>query len=41
MIKYIHDRGFDGIMGMEHGNSIKGKAGEQVVINAYKTASKF
>mgnify|MGYP003313233285 CR=1 FL=1 len=32
IFKYIHSRGFDGIMGMEHGNSIKGKEGEIVQI---------
>lgn len=41
VFKYIHDKGFNGVMGMEHGNSIEGKAGEQAVIEAYKKASEF
>jgi len=36
VFKYIHERGFDGILGMEHGNSVEGKAGEQKVIAAYR-----
>ena len=34
VFKFIHEKGFDGIMGMEHGNSIPGKNGELAVINA-------
>ena len=34
IFKYIHSRGFDGIMGMEHGNSRPDKVGEIAVINA-------
>jgi len=41
VFKYIHSKGYDGILGMEHGNSIKGKEGEQRVINAYKESSNF
>ena len=41
VFKFIHDKGFKGVLGMEHGNSIKGKAGEQAVIDAYKSASTF
>jgi hydroxypyruvate isomerase len=41
VFKYIHSRGYDGILGMEHGNSIKGKEGEQRVIKAYKESSNF
>ena len=41
VFKYIHSRGYDGILGMEHGNSVKGKAGEQKVIDAYKTVDAF
>jgi hydroxypyruvate isomerase len=36
VFKYIHEQGFDGILGMEHGNSMDGKAGEQRVIQAYR-----
>jgi len=41
VFKYIHSKGFKGVLGMEHGNSIKGKEGEQAVINAYKQSSNF
>lgn len=41
VFEYIHSKGFDGILGMEHGNSIAGKEGELAVINAYKTSSSF
>lgn len=41
VFKYIHDRGFEGILGMEHGNSKPDKAGEQAVIDAYLKASNF
>ena len=35
IFKHIHAKGFTGIMGMEHGNSMKGKEGERAVIDAY------
>ncbi len=41
VFKYIHSRGFDGILGMEHGNSQPGKEGEQAVIDAYKKVDQF
>jgi len=41
VFKYIHSRGYDGILGMEHGNSMEGKAGEQRVIDAYKEVDDF
>lgn len=41
IFKYIHERGFDGILGMEHGNSIEGKAGEAAVIAAYRAEDNF
>jgi hydroxypyruvate isomerase len=41
VFKYIHSRGFKGILGMEHGNSIKGKEGEQRVIDAYIESDRF
>ncbi len=41
IFKHIHSKGFDGILGMEHGNSIKGKEGELAVIDAYKTSDSF
>ena len=41
IFKFIHSKGYDGILGMEHGNSVKGKEGEQKVIKAYKESSNF
>ena len=35
VLEYIHSRGYDGILGMEHGNSGAGEAGETAVIEAY------
>lgn len=34
---HIRDRGFDGILGMEHGNSGAGREGERAVIEAYRS----
>ena len=41
VFRYIHGRGYDGILGMEHGNSKPGKEGEQAVIDAYREADSF
>ena len=41
VFKHIHTKGFNGILGMEHGNSLKGKEGEQAVITAYKKLASF
>jgi len=41
VFKYIHGRGYNGILGMEHGNSIEGKKGEKQVIAAYKEVDSF
>ncbi len=41
VFKYIYNRGFEGVLGMEHGNSIKGKEGEQRVIEAYIESDDF
>lgn len=41
VFKYIHSRGFKGVLGMEHGNSIEGKTGEQRVIDAYIESDQF
>ncbi|MFK7884526.1 MAG: TIM barrel protein [Phycisphaerales bacterium] len=37
VFKRIKDRGFTGVLGMEHGNANPGKAGEQAVIDAYRS----
>ena len=36
VFRFIHEKGFEGILGMEHGNSQAGKAGELRVIEAYR-----
>jgi len=36
VFKYIHEKGYRGILGMEHGNSKEGKEGELAVIQAYR-----
>lgn len=37
IFQHLHDKGYQGIMGMEHGNSLPGKKGEQAVIDAYRS----
>ena len=41
VFKHIHSKGFAGIVGMEHGNSMEGKEGELAVIEAYRTSDSF
>ena len=41
VFKHIHKKGYTGIMGMEHGNSIPGKEGELAVIEAYAKVDQF
>ena len=41
VFKHIHGKGYKGIVGMEHGNSKPGKAGEQAVIEAYAAVDRF
>ncbi|MEO1524720.1 MAG: TIM barrel protein [Planctomycetota bacterium] len=35
---HLRDKGYAGVIGMEHGNSVKGKEGEQKLIEAYRLA---
>ena len=37
VFKFIHEKGFQDILGMEHGNSKEGKEGEKAVIEAYRS----
>ena len=37
VFRHIRDKGFDGILGMEHGNSQEGETGERAVIEAYRS----
>ena len=41
VFKHIHEKGYTGVVGMEHGNSMKVKKGEQAVIEAYANVDKF
>lgn len=41
IFKWLHARKFDGVVGMEHGNSQRGKEGEMAVIAAYRDADSF
>ncbi len=41
VLKHIYDKGYRGILGMEHGASIKDKAGEKALIEAYVAADNF
>ncbi|MEM6779719.1 MAG: TIM barrel protein [Planctomycetota bacterium] len=38
---HLHAKGYQGVIGMEHGNSVKGADGEQRVIDAYRMADDF
>jgi hydroxypyruvate isomerase len=41
IFKFIYEKGFKGILGMEHGNSISGKSGEKQLIKSYKNVDNF
>ena len=41
IFKWLHDKGFNGVVGMEHGNSKPGKEGELAVIAAYREVDNF
>lgn len=41
IFKYIYEKGYRGVMGMEHGNSMPGKDGEMAVIKAYRECDSF
>ena len=36
LLKYIKEKNFDGILGMEHGKSLSGIKGEKALIDAYR-----
>lgn len=38
VFRHIHGKGYTGIVGMEHGNSQRGREGERAVIDAYVAA---
>ena len=41
IFKHLSKKGFDGVLCMEHGNSIKGKEGELALIEAYRECDSF
>lgn len=41
VFKHLHQKGFTGILGMEHGNAQPGKAGEAALIRAYREVDNF
>ena len=41
VFRHVYNKGYKGILGMEHGNSKPGKAGERAVIDAYAAADSF
>lgn len=41
IFKHIHQKGYKGVIGMEHGNAGKGKEGELALIKAYREADGF
>lgn len=41
IFKHIHAKGFDGVLGMEHGKSKPGKEGEAALVAAYRAADAF
>lgn len=41
VLKHIYNKGYQGVIGMEHGNSIDGPSGEEFLIEAYKSVDDF
>jgi hydroxypyruvate isomerase len=41
IFKHIYKKGYKGVLGMEHGNSVKGKEGEAILIKAYRESDAF
>ncbi|TRZ89481.1 xylose isomerase [bacterium] len=41
IFKHLYQKGFQGVLGMEHGQSVPGKAGERAVIDAYKECDNY
>ena len=41
VFKFIYEKGYDGILGMEHGKSIQGEEGEKALVDAYLKADSF
>ena len=41
VFKFIYEKGYDGILGMEHGNSMQGIKGEKALVDAYLKVNSF
>jgi len=41
VFRHLHEKGYGGVVGMEHGNSKPGREGEQAVIDAYVASDDF
>ena len=41
VFKWLHEKGYGGIVGMEHGMSQSGKAGEEALVRAYREVDSF
>ena len=41
IFKHLYNKGYRGVLGMEHGNASPGKDGELAVIKAYREADNF
>jgi hydroxypyruvate isomerase len=41
IFKHLHEKGYDGVLCMEHGTSLRGKQGEQALIDAYRACDAF
>ena len=41
IFKHLYNKGYKGVVGMEHGNSKPGKDGEKAVIQAYRACDDF
>ena len=41
LFKYLDSKGYKGVLGMEHGNSLPGKNGELALIKAYREVDNF
>lgn len=41
VFKRLHELGYDGVIGMEHGNAKPGREGEEAVLKAYRDADAF
>ena len=41
VFRHLHAKGYQGVLGMEHGQAKEGRAGEQAVIDAYVACDEF